>query len=89
MSKKQKEKVNTPSVEEVVVKSATEVIAPAKQVQQDLQPVIQAVKEGKKIYKVKTIVQKLPRGYRLLLEDGQIVKVGKDQYKKGQETVEL
>lgn len=39
--------------------------------------------------KVERIVQHLPSGYRLLLEDGQIVKVGKKDFKQGQKTITL
>ena len=39
--------------------------------------------------KVVRIVQRVPSGFRLLLENGQIVKVTKKQFKLGQKTVVL
>lgn len=38
---------------------------------------------------VRNIVQKTPSGFRLLLETGEIVKVSKAQYTKGQKTIIL
>ena len=39
--------------------------------------------------KVVRIVQRVPSGFRLLLENGQIVKVTKKQFKLGQKTIVL
>ena len=74
MSKKTKSKKSKPQVEE--------------QIQEE----VKEVKEVKKTvneFNVVKIVQKQPKGYRLLLEDGRIVKVTKDKYTRGQKTVVL
>lgn len=50
--------------------------------------------EGKKVgdtsqVRVIKIIQKTPSAYRLLLETGEIVRVSKKDYKKGQEFISL
>lgn len=69
------EEVPTPQMEEVV-----EVV--------EVKPTPVAPKASNEVAVVR-IVQKTPSGFRLLLETGEIVKVSKAQYAKGQTTVIL
>ena len=85
MSKKTKAKEFESQVEEQV----------EEQVQEQVEEQVEEVKEVKKVKKVTNefnvvkILQKQPKGYRLLLEDGRIVKVSKDKFVRGQKTVIL
>lgn len=82
MSKKTKSKKSKPQVEEQIQEEVQEIV----------QEKVKEVKEVKKTvneFNVVKIVQKQPKGYRLLLEDGRIVKVTKDKYTRGQKTVTL
>ena len=82
MSKKTKAKEFESQVEEQV----------EEQVQEQVEEQVEEVKEVKKVtneFNVVKILQKQPKGYRLLLEDGRIVKVSKDKFVRGQKTVIL
>ena len=81
------EELPAPQVEEVV-----------EEVEEVLQEVVEQVVEAKPAPAVAKaanevgvvrIVQKTPSGFRLLLETGEIIKVSKAQYVKGQSTVIL
>lgn len=51
--------------------------------------IVEEVKETTNEVKVVRIVQRIPSGFRLLLETGKIVKVTKAQFKLGQKTIKL
>lgn len=70
------EELPVPEVEEVVEEVVETKPAPA------------APRAGNEVGVVR-IVQKTPSGYRLLLETGEVVKVPKTQYTKGQTTIIL
>ena len=83
------EEVAEELVEELVEEVTEELVEEL--VEEVVEEVVEKQKNSKatNTYKVERIVQKQPRGYRLLLEDGRTVKVRKDQFKKGQKTVTL
>ena len=68
-------------IQEIVEQAAPIVVEPVKQQ-------VVAPRAGNEVGVV-NIVQKTPSGFRLLLETGEIVKVSKAQYTKGQSTVIL
>lgn len=68
-------------LEEIVEEVAPTVVEPVKEQ-------VVAPRAGNEVG-VKNIVQKTPSGFRLLLETGEIVKVPKDKYTKGQKTIIL
>ena len=86
--------------EQPILVPQEEIIAPAIEAVEEA-PVVEKKskttkkKEVKKVVevsnevKVVRIVQRIPSGFRLLLENGKIVKVTKAQYKVGQSTVKL
>jgi len=76
-----------------VVKKEVEAVqvgieTPVEKVQVEVKKEIPVEVKQKEI-KVVNIIQKLPSGYRLLLETGEVVKVTKAQYTKGQTTIIL
>ena len=75
--------------EDVVVDVAVEVPV-AEEVVETVKPAEEkkAKKDSSEV-KVVKIVQKTPSGYRLLLETGEIVRVTKKDYTKGQEFISL
>jgi hypothetical protein len=79
--------------QEEIIAPEIEAVEEAPQVQE--KPKATKKKEAKKVVettnelKVVRIVQRVPSGFRLLLENGQIVKVTKNQFKLGQKTVVL
>lgn len=75
------EKVITPKAESLQIEQQ---IVEKKEIQEIK---VEQVKTGE--IKVLRILQRLPSGYRLLLETGEIVKISKDRYTKGQPTVIL
>lgn len=96
--------VQEEKVEEKEVQIIEEVVKPASVEEETVQPKESPVEvqnsdknsqeEDKKVkgtsqVKVTKIVQKTPSGYRLLLETGEIVKVSKKDYRKGQEFISL
>lgn len=82
MSKKTKSKKAKPQVEEQIQEEVQEIV-------QEKVKEVEEVKKAVNEFNVVKIVQKQPKGYRLLLEDGRIVKVTKDKYTRGQKTVVL
>lgn len=83
------EELPAPQVEEVVEEEIQEIVEQAAPIV--VEPVKQQVvapRAGNEVGVV-NIVQKTPSGFRLLLETGEIVKVSKAQYTKGQSTVIL
>lgn len=96
--------VQEEKVEEKEVQIIEEVVKPTSVEEETVQPKESPVEvqnsdknsqeEDKKVkdtsqVKVTKIVQKTPSGYRLLLETGEIVKVSKKDYRKGQEFISL
>ncbi len=83
----------TPEAEEAFAQAVEEEI---QEIVEEVAPiVVEPVKEqvvapraGNEVG-VRNIVQKTPSGFRLLLETGEIVKVSKAQYTKGQKTIIL
>jgi len=74
----------TPEAEQVVEEQVEEVI----QQVVETKPAPAAPKASNEVGVVR-ILQKTPSGFRLLLETGEIVKVSKAQYTKGQSTIIL
>ena len=96
--------VQEEKVEEKEVQIIEEVVEPASVEEETVQPKESPVEvqnsdkntqeEGGEVVdtsqvRVIKIVQKTPSGYRLLLETGEIVKVSKKDYRKGQEFISL
>ena len=79
----------TITVEEAVIPEVEKVeeVVEVKPVREEKKK--EEVKEASTKVAVVKIVQKTPSGYRLLLETGEIVRVSKKEYTKGQEFIEL
>lgn len=97
------EELPAPEVEEVV-EEVFEITPEAEQafaeaVEEEIQEVVEEVapavveqvvapRAGNEVG-VRNIVQKTPSGFKLLLETGEIIRVSKSQYKKGDKTIIL
>lgn len=81
------EELPAPQVEEVIEEVVEEVVEQVVEVV-EAKPAPAVAKAANEVGVVR-IVQKTPSGFRLLLETGEIVKVSKAQYAKGQSTVIL
>jgi len=87
------EELPAPEVEEVVEEEVEEVVEEVTSI--EVEEVVEIVKEqvvtpraGNEVGVVR-IVQKTPSGFKLLLETGELIKVKKAQYKKGDKTIIL
>lgn len=86
------EELPAPQVEEVTVEEVVEPVAEVQEVVEQLTPVqvpeTVTPKAANEVGVVR-VLQKTPSGFRVLLETGEIVKVSKAQYTKGQSTIIL
>jgi len=98
MAKKKKEKQQV--AEDIIVAAVEQVFEEPQEkldaqileeVQEEVveQVTVQAKEKLTNEVKVERVIQKQPRGYKLLLEDGRTVKVSKDKFNKIKKTVTL
>lgn len=87
----QEVKVETPITKEEVKEEVKieEVVEKAKEVKEEKPAPVEKKRDNSSQVKVIKIVQKTPSGYRLLLETGEIVRVSKKDYIKGQEFITI
>ena len=87
----QEVKVETPITKEEVKEEVKieEVVEKAKEVKEEKPAPVEKKQDISSQVKVIKIVQKTPSGYRLLLETGEIVRVSKKDYTKGQEFITI
>ena len=87
----QEVKVETPITKEEVKEEVKieEVVEKAKEVKEEKPAPVEKKRDNSSQVKVIKIVQKTPSGYRLLLETGEIVRVSKKDYTKGQEFITI
>ena len=81
-------KVETPVITEEV-KEEVKVEEVVEEVKEEKPAPVEKKKDNSSEVKVIKIVQKTPSGYRLLLETGEIVRVSKKDYTKGQEFITI